>query len=70
MSDLLLLDHKLWSDQRLVLSAIAVHCIYTAFNYVRALGSLAEVDLQDFFQRAAYHAIKGHRGSSNSLSVA
>ena len=69
MDMFLLLDHRLWSDEKLIVLAIAVHCVYTAFNYVRVNRFLTPMELQDFLQRAAYHATNRHSRSASALAM-
>lgn len=71
MSEFLLLDHRLWSDRRLTVMAIAIHVLYTVFNRLRLHPSARTIEhLHELLRRTCYHAVLGHRGSANTLQMA
>ena len=70
VQEFLLLDHRLWSDRRLIVAAIAVHALYTTFNHARLSGPRTNHYLLDHMQRSCYHAVANHGKSSIALTVA
>jgi hypothetical protein len=71
MCEFLLLDHRLWSDRRLAVSAIAVHVFYTVFNRLRTHpAERTDEHMHDLLRRTCYHAVLGHRASANALQLA
>ena len=70
LQEFLLLNHRLWSDNRLSVSAVAVHALYTTFNHVRIHGPRSRPYLCDYMQRTCYHATSDHNKSQGALRVA
>ena len=70
MQEFLLLEHRLWSDTRLIVSAVAVHVLYTTFNHARLTGPHSGEYLSDYMQRSCYHAVLDHRSSQTALNLA
>ena len=70
MQEFLLLEHRLWSDTRLIVSAVAVHALYTTFNHARLSGPGAKEYLEEYMQRTCYHAVLNHSRSQAALKVA
>ena len=70
LQEFLLIDHRLWSDCRLAISAIAVHALYTAFNHARLCGPRPKDYIVDYMQRSCYHAVLNHSKSQGALRAA
>ena len=70
MQDFLLLNHRLWDDGRLAVSAIAVHALYTAFNQARQGPFACPSDTVDFMERCCRHQVLGHQKSKAFLASA
>ncbi len=70
LQDFLLLDHRLWSDTRLVVAALGAHALYTAFNHARLHGPHTVESIQDFMQRSCYLAVRNHARSSAAFATA
>jgi hypothetical protein len=66
----LMLDHRLWSDDRLVVTSIAHYALYTAFNAAGLLGHHATEFWLDFMERQCYFAARGHARSTRALKIA
>jgi hypothetical protein len=65
-----LLEHRLWSDARLGVAAVAIHALYTSFNYYRLnMGPRGE-DCVEFMLRSCYHAVRTHARSAAFLATA
>ena len=73
LDDFFMLQHPAWTDDRVILEAVAVFALYTVFNMARQLPldqQLPESYFVDAMERASYHAVQNHRRSSKALSVA
>ena len=70
MQEFLLLDHRLWSDSRLIVSAVSVHVLYTTFNHARLTGPHSRECLHDYMERSCYHAVLNHKRSQAALNLA
>ncbi len=70
MQMFLLLDHRLWSDQRLIVTALAVHALYAAFNHCRLLGPHTREHILDYMERSCYNAVLNHPKSARALHLA
>jgi len=70
MQEFMLLEHRLWSDARLIISAVAVHVVYTSFNHARVSGPRSQGYWEDYMQRTCYHAVLDHSKSQGALKMA
>ena len=69
LDDFLLLSHPQWSDDRLILEAIALFCVYTCHNMARTSDQAGSESWVDSMDRPSFHAVYNHRRSAAALST-
>ena len=69
LDDFLLLSHPQWSDDRLILEAIALFCVYTCHNMARTSDQAGSESWIDSMDRTSFHVVHNHRRSAAALST-
>ena len=58
-----------WSDDRLILEALAIFSLCTCFNLAQVQGRSCSTAWADALERSCYHAVQNHGRSSSALST-
>ena len=69
-SRLQMVFHRTWSDDRLILEAVAMFSLYTTYNQIRTHGFVSAEVCADGLVQSCYNAVRNHGRSTTALSRA